>query len=487
MEYDHIKSERTKIGSGGQGVVYRVDVASPTLPDQIAVKEPAVGSKTIDVEEMEALLEEANTWEDLDRREREKPRWDASEHIVGIIDIGDAEIPWIAMEYMDGGGLDDRLADHPEGLPLAEALWYGESICRGVEVAHNYGIAHLDLKPSNVLFRSTSDGVWDVPKIADWGVSRELTEQTGTMEQLSVLYAAPEQFDREQFGDPDMLTDVYQVGAIVYAMVTGQPPYTGEQASVMHDIVYGDDPTPPGEIREDLPAGIDEVLLKALSKEKTERYRNIGAFTEALQDLRTTESTSGEASQASSTHDEGSEAEPTPTPETQSPDSPDPPNAESPQDQTATTTPDETQKTNQTDTKAATGQAAAQTQGTQTPFSKDGFRLKDKRRTGVILGGIVIIQSLLYIITEIVMDGTYGNGILFLVTMLAPVIGGIAGGWNKLGFSVPILTSIASVVTLALGDFILGETFELWVPIIVGFFVIFPSMIAYWITERIRA
>lgn len=261
LEYNQLKNDRTEIGSGGQGFVYRVNVSSPTLPEQVAIKEPAAGSDTIGIEDMEALLHEADTWEDLDRREREKPRWNDSEHIVGVIDVGDEEIPWIAMEYMDGGGLDDRLEANPNGIPVNEALWFGECICRGIEVAHNYGIVHLDLKPSNVLFRTTSKDVWDVPKIADWGLSRELTEQTGTMEKLSVLYAAPEQFDRKKFGDPDMLTDVYQVGALVYAMLTGNPPYTGEQASVMHDIVYGDEPTPPSKIRENLPTAIDEVVL----------------------------------------------------------------------------------------------------------------------------------------------------------------------------------------------------------------------------------
>ncbi len=104
-------------------------------------------------------------------------------------------MPWIAMEYMDGGGLDDRLDERSDGLPLAEALWIGECICRGVEVAHNYGIAHLDLKPANVLFRETPEDRWDVPKVADWGLARVLAEQTGTMEGLSVKYAAPEQFE----------------------------------------------------------------------------------------------------------------------------------------------------------------------------------------------------------------------------------------------------------------------------------------------------
>jgi serine/threonine protein kinase len=191
------------------------------------------------------------------------------------------------MEYMDGESLKDRLASHPNGLPVEEALWVGECVCRGVELAHNYGIAHLDLKPANVLFRKTPDGVWDVPKIADWGLARVLAERTGTMDGLSLKYAAPEQFEPDEFGDPDMLTDVYQIGALVYAMLTGKPPYSGGQLSVMNDIVSNERPTQLTADRDCLPDAINEAVLLALEAEKTDRYRNIQTFEQALHAIRT--------------------------------------------------------------------------------------------------------------------------------------------------------------------------------------------------------
>jgi cell division protein FtsZ len=286
LDYQQLELDQDPIGEGGQGVVYRADIAGSTQPDKIAVKEPVVDNRTLSTDTFQAFLEEASTWEMLDRQEREKPRWRDSEHIVGVIDTGD-EIPWIAMEFMDGGSLHDRLEEDPDGLPINEALWIGECICQGVEIAHNNGIAHLDLKPANILFQETPDGKWKVPKIADWGLARVLAEQTSTREGLSVKYAAPEQFEPDEFGDPDMLTDVYQVGALVYAMLTGEPPHTGRTASIINNVVSGDEPDPPGAYRCGLSDVIDEAILLALETKKTDRYPNIKTLEQAFQAIRT--------------------------------------------------------------------------------------------------------------------------------------------------------------------------------------------------------
>jgi serine/threonine protein kinase len=273
------------IGSGGQGVVSYAELTDDNPPGRIALKEPQEQNRTLTKEVIEAFLREAETWKMLDDRERQKPRWKTSEHIVGIVATGD-QLPWIAMEYMDGGSLGDRLADNPNGLPIEEGLWIGECICRGVELAHNYGIAHLDLKPANILFRETPDEMWDVPKLADWGVSRKLAEQTGTMDALSVEYAAPEQFEPQKFGDPDMLTDIYQVGVLLYTIFTGNPPHTGTRLAVKRAVVAGERVDDPSERRPDLPDALDDIIPKALATEKSARYRTIGVLANDLQSLR---------------------------------------------------------------------------------------------------------------------------------------------------------------------------------------------------------
>ena len=285
LRYELIDTSDAPIGRGGQAVVYEGAIADGKPPERIALKEPP-HSGTLTGETIDQFLHEARRWATVDSRERNKHRWADSEHIVGVVDTGE-ELPWIAIEYMDGGSLEETLDANDDGLPLDQALWIGECLCQGLAVAHAYGIVHLDLKPANVLFRETAEGTWDLPKIGDWGLSRVLSEQTGTMDGLSVTYAAPEQFESDEYGDPDTLTDVYQAGAVVYALLTGEPPYTGSQTSVMHDVVYGDPPTPPSEYRDDVSDALDTVVSTALETEKRDRYDSIQSFKRALHAVRT--------------------------------------------------------------------------------------------------------------------------------------------------------------------------------------------------------
>jgi molecular chaperone DnaK len=241
LDYYDLQLSEEPLGEGGQTVVYEARVSDPDPPKKVAVRQLGDRGFTKSVEwgkdgDYEPFFEQAETWASLSRRERTEPRWRGSDHIVGVVALGD-NLPWAALEYMDGGSFAERL-DGTDGLPIEEAVWIGERLCRGLEVAHNTGVAHLDLKPGNILFRKTPTGTWDVPKIADWGLARNLLDDTSaSMEVLSTRYAAPEQFDREEFGRPGTATDIYQVGAVLYALLTGDPPYTGAERSVMFDIV----------------------------------------------------------------------------------------------------------------------------------------------------------------------------------------------------------------------------------------------------------
>jgi serine/threonine protein kinase len=180
---------------------------------------------------------------------------------------------------MDCGTLNERIGS----IDLAEALWLSARIAEGIRYGHRHGIAHLDIKPTNILLRNTPEGKWDYPKVSDWGLAKMLLEHSNSIEGISPTYAAPEQFD-EDFGSTDDITDIYQLGAVVYALITGKPPFTGSSTSVMQGVLQ-EDPAPPSEINPEVPAAMDSVVLKALSKQKEDRYDGVLAFRQELDQL----------------------------------------------------------------------------------------------------------------------------------------------------------------------------------------------------------
>jgi serine/threonine protein kinase len=265
VEYDAL-TDRESIGAGGNADVTRATYSGADVDHTLAIKEPRMAG-TLHTEQVRGMLEEAETWD----------RLDGHDHIVGVVDYGSEPIPWIAMEYMDGGHLGDRV----EEMNTPQALWTALAITKSVRHAHRRGVAHLDLKPENVLFRTVEDA-WDVPKVADWGLSKHLLEHSGSVEGLTPQYAAPEQFD-DSFGETDDITDVYQLGAVFYELFTGRPPFEGSPAKVMQQVL-NQPPTPPSEVA-DVPDQLDEILLTALAKDKRERYDSVVYIRDALQDM----------------------------------------------------------------------------------------------------------------------------------------------------------------------------------------------------------
>jgi serine/threonine protein kinase len=133
----------------------------------------------------------------------------------------------------------------------------------------------------NILFRSV-ENAWEVPKVADWGLSKHLLEHSKSIEGMSPHYAAPEQFDDDR-GPVDDITDIYQLGAVFYELFTGRPPFEGQPFQVMKKVET-EQPTPPSELA-DLPPAIDEILLTALAKEKADRYEDILLLRNAFEDV----------------------------------------------------------------------------------------------------------------------------------------------------------------------------------------------------------
>jgi len=200
-------------------------------------------------------------------------------NIIQIYDIGEAEgLPFVALELLDGGGLDDQLGGNPQpGRQAAELMI---TLARAVHVAHQSGIIHRDLKPTNVLY--TSDGV---PKITDFGLAKRIDSDGGQTQSGQIMgspsYMAPEQA-RGHSRNVGPAADVYALGAILYEMLTGRAPFKGETPIETIRQVIDDDPVTPSRLVPRVPRDLETICLKCLHKDPARRYESAAALADDL-------------------------------------------------------------------------------------------------------------------------------------------------------------------------------------------------------------
>jgi serine/threonine-protein kinase len=205
-------------------------------------------------------------------------------NVVQIYDVGEhGGLPYFAMEYCPGGRLDHKHKGTP--LPAGEAAELTEALARAVHAAHSKGVLHRDLKPANVLL--AEDGT---PKVTDFGLAKRLNEP-GLTESGVVMgtasYMAPEQAaGRKDLGPP---ADVWALGAILYELLTGRPPF--KAATDLETIlqVIQEEPAAPSRLNRGVPADLEAICLKCLQKDPAIRYPSALALAEALQGYRTGE------------------------------------------------------------------------------------------------------------------------------------------------------------------------------------------------------
>ncbi len=186
-----------------------------------------------------------------------------------IHDVGEHQgVPFIALEYVDGQGLDQKLAGKP--LEDAKAAELVEILARAIDYAHGRGVIHRDLKPANVLL--TAEGV---PKIADFGLAKRLEDDSGHTRAGVVMgtpsYMAPEQA-RGAVDEIGPLADVYALGAILYCMLTGRPPFTAAGTVETIRQVLSAEPVPPSRLQPKVHRDLETICLKCLQKDSGKRY-----------------------------------------------------------------------------------------------------------------------------------------------------------------------------------------------------------------------
>jgi serine/threonine-protein kinase len=190
-------------------------------------------------------------------------------NIVQVYDVGDVDgRPYFTMELVEGSSLAERIAGVPQ--PAGEAARLLTQMADAVHAAHQAGVVHRDLKPGNVLL-----GPDGAPKVTDFGLAHRLDGDHGlTVTGVPIgtpSYMAPEQArgDRAAIGPA---TDVYALGAILYELLTGRPPFKGETATATLQQVVADEPVPPARLNARVPRDLQTICLKCLQKDPGKRY-----------------------------------------------------------------------------------------------------------------------------------------------------------------------------------------------------------------------
>ena len=254
------------LGEGGMGVVYE---ALQSRANRIIALKMIRGDAHVRPEQLQRFRAEAQAVARL-----------RHPNVVQIFEVGEVEgLPYFSLELLAGGTLKARLAEAP--LPPRPAAELLVVLAGAVHAAHQAGIVHRDLKPANILF-----DLDDTPKIADFGLAKRLEVEDGQTITGQVMgtpsYMAPEQASGKN-REVGPSADVYALGAILYEVLTGRPPFKGTSTSETLLMVLTQDPLPPSRLQPRLPRDLETICLKCLHKEPQKRYASAQTLADDLE------------------------------------------------------------------------------------------------------------------------------------------------------------------------------------------------------------
>src|SRR5262249_18123347 len=202
------------------------------------------------------------------------------ENIVRVYEVGEVHgRPFYSMQYVVGRSLHDLIQAGP--LEGRRAAAYLEKVARAVHEAHRHGILHRDLKPHNILVETNGDR----PLVADFGLAKLMQggrEVTGTGDVMGTPpYMSPEQ--AQGSANVRVVSDVYSLGATLYALLTGRPPFQGDDAIQTLRKVIDEEPLPPRKVRSTIPRDLETICIKCLEKEPRKRYSSSDGLADRLQ------------------------------------------------------------------------------------------------------------------------------------------------------------------------------------------------------------
>jgi formylglycine-generating enzyme required for sulfatase activity/Tfp pilus assembly protein PilF len=253
------------MGHGGMGVVYKA--VQQSLRRVVALKMILAGAHS-SPEQLTRFRSEAEAVAQLQHT-----------NIIQIHEVGEHEgQPYFSLEYVSGGSLARKLGGAPQ--PPQQAAELAEKLARAIHFAHQHGIVHRDLKPGNILF--AEDGT---PKITDFGLAKRLEGDSGQTRSGAIMgtpsYMAPEQASGHA-KEVGPAADVYAIGAILYEMLTGRPPFRASSTVDTIMQVVTEEPLPPSRFHGKLPRDLETICLKCLQKEPRKRYASAADLADDL-------------------------------------------------------------------------------------------------------------------------------------------------------------------------------------------------------------
>src|SRR5437764_8471364 len=255
-----------EIGRGGQGVVYRAHQKS--LNRTVALKLIGLGPWTTEAH--------------FKRFRREAEAAASLEHpcIVPIYEVGERDAQcYFSMKFIEGGQLDEVVKRTP--MSIARAVELIAKLARTVHYAHEHGILHRDVKPGNILLDRNGE-----PHLTDFGLARLVEAESTITRTLEVMgtpsYMAPEQATGNNRGI-SCQTDVYGLGAVLYQLLTGQPPFAGGTTYETVKLLLETEPRPPRQLNPKIDRDLSTICLKCLEKDPQRRYSSALALAEDLE------------------------------------------------------------------------------------------------------------------------------------------------------------------------------------------------------------